>query len=151
MCCFITIFQSLDVLYITSSHIPMCSSMIFEFPKWHSDKQSTCNARDTWYAGSVPGSGRLPGERNSNPLHILAWKILWTEEPGSYSPWGGKESNTTDHTHYNFQSAFYSFMFQLYQKDVFVYSMSCNLHTHLLLNIAFFQISPKKYNCIQYW
>ena len=22
---------------------------------------------------------------------ILAWKILWTEEPGSYSPWGSKE------------------------------------------------------------
>ena len=22
---------------------------------------------------------------------ILAWRIPWTEEPGSYSPWGGKE------------------------------------------------------------
>ena len=26
----------------------------------------------------------------------LAWKILWTEEPGSYSPWGRKESDTTE-------------------------------------------------------
>ena len=27
---------------------------------------------------------------------IIAWKILWTEEPGRlYSPWGRKESNTT--------------------------------------------------------
>ena len=25
---------------------------------------------------------------------ILAWKITWTEEPG-YSPWGHKESDTT--------------------------------------------------------
>ena len=26
---------------------------------------------------------------------ILAWKIPWTEEPG-YSPWGRKESDTTE-------------------------------------------------------
>ena len=25
----------------------------------------------------------------------LAWRIPWTEEPGSYSPWGCKESDTT--------------------------------------------------------
>ena len=24
----------------------------------------------------------------------LAWKIPWTEEPGGYSPWGHKESDT---------------------------------------------------------
>ena len=27
---------------------------------------------------------------------ILAWKIPWTEEPGKYSPWGDKESDTTE-------------------------------------------------------
>ena len=27
---------------------------------------------------------------------ILAWRIPWTEEPGSYSPWGHKESNTIE-------------------------------------------------------
>ena len=26
----------------------------------------------------------------------LAWRIPWTEEPGSYSPWGHKESDTTE-------------------------------------------------------
>ena len=26
---------------------------------------------------------------------ILAWEIPWTEEPGGYSPWGCKESDTT--------------------------------------------------------
>ena len=26
---------------------------------------------------------------------ILAWRISWTEEPGGYSPWGLKESDTT--------------------------------------------------------
>ena len=27
---------------------------------------------------------------------ILAWKIPRTEEPGSYSPWGHKELDTTE-------------------------------------------------------
>ena len=27
---------------------------------------------------------------------ILAWKIPWTEEPVGYSPWGCKESDTTE-------------------------------------------------------
>ena len=26
---------------------------------------------------------------------ILAWEIPWTEEPGGYSPWSCKESETT--------------------------------------------------------
>ena len=30
---------------------------------------------------------------------VLAWKIPWTEEPGGlYSPWGHKESDTTEAT-----------------------------------------------------
>ena len=29
---------------------------------------------------------------------ILAWRIPWTEEPGSYSPWGCKESDMTEAT-----------------------------------------------------
>ena len=30
------------------------------------------------------------------PSSTLAWKIPWTEEPGSYTPWGRKESDTTE-------------------------------------------------------
>ena len=29
---------------------------------------------------------------------ILAWRIIWTEEPGGYSPLGCKESDTTEAT-----------------------------------------------------
>ena len=33
----------------------------------------------------------------------LAWKISWTEEPGRlYSPWGHKESDTTERLHFHF-------------------------------------------------
>ena len=31
--------------------------------------------------GLIPGSERSPGEGNSNPPSILAWRIPWTEEP----------------------------------------------------------------------
>ena len=35
------------------------------FPSGSAGKESTCNAGDP---GSIPGSGRCPGERNGNPL-----------------------------------------------------------------------------------
>ena len=37
-------------------------------PWWLSSKESTCNAGDTDFTGSIPGSGRSPGEGNGNPL-----------------------------------------------------------------------------------
>ena len=37
------------------------------------------NVRDT---GSIPGSGRPPGEGNGNSFNILAWRIQWAEDPG---------------------------------------------------------------------
>ena len=38
--------------------------------------------------GSIPGSGRSPGEGNSNHSGILAWKIPWVEKPSGLCPWG---------------------------------------------------------------
>ena len=33
---------------------------------------------------------------------VLAWEIPWTEEPGGlYSPWGHKESDTTERLHFH--------------------------------------------------
>ena len=44
-------------------------------------------------AGLIPGSGRSPGGGHGNALHILAWRIPWTEKPGRlYSSWGRKDS-----------------------------------------------------------
>ena len=43
-------------------------------------KNPPANAGDV---GLFPGLGRSPGEANGNPSqHIVAWKTLWTEEPG---------------------------------------------------------------------
>ena len=41
-------------------------------------------------SGSAPGSGRSPGKGNDNPLHILDWRIPWTEEPGRLKSMGSQ-------------------------------------------------------------
>ena len=57
-------------------------------------KNPTANAGDT---SSIPGSGRSPREGNGNPL-----QYSWLENPqgqrslAGYSPWGLKESDTTE-------------------------------------------------------
>ena len=60
---------------------------------WLSSKESTCNAGDT---GSIPGSGRSPGEGNGN---LLQYSCL--ENPRDRGAWlatvhgVGKEFDTT--------------------------------------------------------
>ena len=58
-------------------------------------KNSPANAGDLSNGGSIPGSGRSPGGGHGTHSTVLAWKIPWTEEPGSYSSWHCKESDTT--------------------------------------------------------
>ena len=40
--------------------------------------------------GLIPGFGRSPGEKNGNPLSILVWEILWTEELGRLQSMGSQ-------------------------------------------------------------
>ena len=49
------------------------------FPGDSDGKESACNSGDS---GSIPGLGRSPGKGMATNSNILAWKILWTEEPG---------------------------------------------------------------------
>ena len=63
--------------------------------RWHSGKESACNAGDP---GLITGSGISPRIRKWEPTPVfLPGKIPWKEEPRSYSLWGLKESDTTDH------------------------------------------------------
>ena len=58
----------------------MFPSLYLCFPGGSVVKNPPANAEDT---GLIPALGRSPGEGNGNPLHyILAWEILWPEEPG---------------------------------------------------------------------
>ena len=40
--------------------------------------------------GWILGLGRSPGGGNGNPSSILAWEILWTEEPGGLQSMGSQ-------------------------------------------------------------
>ena len=56
-------------------------------------KELACNAGDL---GSIPESGRSPGEGNGNPLQYSSWRIPWTEEPGGLQSMGSQELDTTE-------------------------------------------------------
>ena len=56
-------------------------------------KESACNAGDL---GSIPGSGRSPGEGNGNPLQFSCWRIHGQRSLVGRSPWGHKELDTTE-------------------------------------------------------
>ena len=49
----------------------------------------------------VPSLGQADPLEEEMATHssVHDWKIPWTEELASYSPWGHKESDTTNHTH----------------------------------------------------
>ena len=52
--------------------------------------------RETWVRSWVPGWEDPLEKGMATHSSTLAWKIPWTEEPaGLYSPWGHKESDTT--------------------------------------------------------
>ena len=71
-------------------------------PQWLSSKESACNAGDT---GSSLGWEDPLKEGTATHSSILAWRILWTEEPGRAivhrvaKSWTGlKRLSTHDHT-----------------------------------------------------
>ena len=64
------------------------------FPGGSEVKASASNAGDL---GSIPGSGRSPGEGNGNPLQYSCLENPMDIEGDS--PWGRKESDTTEQLH----------------------------------------------------
>ena len=65
---------------------------MFFRPGGSDSKESVCNAEDP---GLIPGSGRSPGEGNSNHSSVLAWRIPWTEETGGLQSVGSQRSGTS--------------------------------------------------------
>ena len=55
-------------------------------------KNPPTNAGDS---GSIPGSGKSPGEGNGTHSSILVWEIPWTEKPGELQSMELQESNMT--------------------------------------------------------
>ena len=77
--------QSMGSQRVRHDSVPFTS---LHFTPWRfSGKESACNAGDL---GSIPGLGRSPGDRNGNPIHILTWRIPWTEQPGGLQSMGSQ-------------------------------------------------------------
>ena len=62
-----------------------------DFPCGSDGKASAYNAGDL---GSIPGSGRSPGEGNDNPFQYSYLENPWTEETGGLQSKGLQKSQT---------------------------------------------------------
>ena len=60
-------------------------------------KNPLANGGDAGDSGSIPGSGRSPGEGNGNPLQNLPGESRGQKSLASYSSWGCKESDKAKH------------------------------------------------------
>ena len=61
-----------------------------DFPGGSVRKESACNAGDV---GLIPGSERYLEKGMATHSGILAWEILWTEEPGGLQCMGSQLSD----------------------------------------------------------
>ena len=64
--------------------------------QWLSSKGSACNAGAPEDTGSILDREDPLEMGMAAHSSILAWRIPWTEQQVSYSPWGHKESDTTE-------------------------------------------------------
>ena len=69
------------------------------FPGGSEGNESACNEGDP---GSIPGSGRSPGEENGNPLQYSCLESPCGQRSlVGYSSLGHEESDTTERVHFH--------------------------------------------------
>ena len=83
---FSLLLETLILLYTTNK----------KFPGGSDGKVAVYNVGDL---GSIPGSGRFPGEGNDNPLQYSCLENPMDVE--AWCPWGRKESDTTERLHFH--------------------------------------------------
>ena len=128
------------------SHI--LTSMNFDFVRlWKTaswvvhSKAYVCNAGDP---GSIPGSGRPPGEGNGNPATLfLAGESHGQRSLADYGPWGLKESDTTErlthtHTHTHTHTLPPNINALNFIFEYFEFYFSSNIHTRKRDELHFF-------------
>ena len=90
LCLLIGAFNPFIVKVIIYMYDPM---ILLGFPGGSDGKGSTCNVGDP---GSIPGLGRSPGGEHGNPLKYSLENPHGQRSLAGYSPWGHKESDTTE-------------------------------------------------------
>ena len=98
-------------------------------PRWLCGKESACNAGDTGDTGSIFGSGRSPRGGNGYPLQYSCLKILWTEEPAGYNPWGHRVRHdwACMHANINATDSVYWFYIHTFYQCVVYFPISMSL------------------------
>ena len=92
-----------------------CSIRLFIHMGFPGGSDGKASAYKTGDLGSVPGSGRSPGEGNGNPLQ---YSCLENSKDGrslvGYSPWCRKKSDTTEQLHiYIYLSMLFDFFISI--------------------------------------
>ena len=87
-------------VFINESSICGIFFGIRSFPGGSDGRVSACSAGDP---GLIPGLGRSPGEGNGNSPVFLPGEFHGLRSLVGYSPWGHKESDTTERLHFHFK------------------------------------------------
>ena len=99
-------FKKMMVSHTFSSHssaILRGHGLALGRPRWLSGKDSACQCRRCRCVSLIPGLRSSPGGGNDNPLQYSCLENPQGQKSlAGYSPWGHKESDTTEqltHTH----------------------------------------------------
>ena len=92
--------------------------------------ESACSVGDP---GSIPGSGRSPGEGNSNPLQYSCLKNPMDGGAWRATERGVAESDMTERLHFHFPSARHP---PAHVCRLVTTSFSCDVKCHLLVDTA---------------
>ena len=95
----------LEVRQLESVSPPLSGSSPNLFPHQQKFPGGSDGKASAYYVGEpglIPGSGRSPGEGNGTPLQCSCLENPMDGGACGYSPWGGKESDTTERLHFHF-------------------------------------------------
>ena len=87
--CFVALGDRTRLKYMQCNNFNLRNNNLtpWGFPGGSEVKVYACNAGDL---GSIPGSGRSPGEGNGNPLQYSCLENLRAEEPGGLQSMGSQ-------------------------------------------------------------
>ena len=89
----------LEDLFV-STYVNTYLCMYSGLPRWHSGKDSACQRRRRKRLGFSPWFEKTPWRRKWQPTPVFVpGKSHGQRSLADYSPWGCKESDTTEHTH----------------------------------------------------
>ena len=106
---------------------------VFGLPQWLSSKESAWNAGPGGYVGSIPGSGRSPGEGNGYPLQYSC-----LENPMGWSLEGTVHSVTKSRTWLKLLSAHIAHIYLIirFYIRISLYNSSLNIYIHTYTQIS---------------